>query len=32
MSLLDHGAWRDLYDMYGDPGRFFDKDGEFTVR
>ena len=31
VSLLDHGAWQDLYDMYRDPGRFFEKDGEFTV-
>ena len=31
VSLLDDSVWQDLHDMYGDPGRYFDKDNEFTM-
>ena len=31
VSLLDDSAWQNLYDMYSNPERYFDKDNEFTV-
>ena len=31
VSLLDVGAWQGVRDIYNDPERYFQKDGEFTV-